>query len=147
MGDAWLTKWLSYVALITGDDDTGKVLEERAKYLIKPDRSNETAEEKQKRIDTELESIGKWSAVGQEESAVATANQKNKNKKQVKTGPANGVTKTKNKAASSKKASSASKSEKAKVRNDSIADQSATTNGERALEEDTGKGKGKAKVE
>ncbi|CAD0095983.1 unnamed protein product [Aureobasidium mustum] len=67
VNDEWLTKWLGYVAHITGDEDTSKILtEEDAKELIKPDRSDETQQDRQKRISNELDMVAGWNIVEQQ---------------------------------------------------------------------------------
>lgn len=53
----WLDQWLCYVATITGDDDTVKVLQKEAEYLIKPDRSHETQDDFQRRVSKELDIV------------------------------------------------------------------------------------------
>ncbi|KAG9858577.1 hypothetical protein KCU98_g548, partial [Aureobasidium melanogenum] len=74
VNDEWLTKWLGYVAHITGDEDTSKILtEEDAKELIKPDRSDETQEDRQKRISNELDMVAGWNVVEQQQEAVQSS--------------------------------------------------------------------------
>ncbi|KAG9667304.1 hypothetical protein KCU99_g9908, partial [Aureobasidium melanogenum] len=74
VNDAWLTKWLGYVAHITGDEDTSKILtEEDAKELIKPDRSDETQQDRQKRISNELDMVAGWNVVEQQQEAVQSS--------------------------------------------------------------------------
>ncbi|KAG9959643.1 hypothetical protein KCU61_g7244, partial [Aureobasidium melanogenum] len=74
VNDEWLTKWLGYVAHITGDEDTSKILtEEDAKELIKPDRSDETQQDRQKRISNELDMVAGWNVVEQQQEAVQSS--------------------------------------------------------------------------
>jgi hypothetical protein len=64
VNDEWLTQWLGYVAHITGDEETSKLLaEEDIKELIKPDRSSETNQERQKRISDEMDMVAAWNVV------------------------------------------------------------------------------------
>ncbi|KAK5999389.1 hypothetical protein QM012_005514 [Aureobasidium pullulans] len=74
VNDEWLTKWLGYVAHITGDEDTSKILtEEDAKELIKPDRSEETQQDRQKRISNELDMVAGWNVVEQQKEAAQSS--------------------------------------------------------------------------
>ncbi|KAI5199435.1 hypothetical protein E4T39_06251 [Aureobasidium subglaciale] len=72
--DKWLTQWLGYVAHITGDEDTSKLLtEEDATHLVKPDRSQETSQERQRRIGGELDTIAKWDVVEPHQEATQSS--------------------------------------------------------------------------
>ncbi|KAH0339552.1 hypothetical protein KCU81_g7172, partial [Aureobasidium melanogenum] len=74
VNDEWLTKWLGYVAHITGDEDTSRILtEEDAKELIKPDRSDETQQDRQKRISNELDMVAGWNVVEQQQEAAQSS--------------------------------------------------------------------------
>lgn len=74
VNDKWLTKWLGYVAHITGDDDTSRILtEEDAKELIKPDRSEETDQDRHKRISTELDVVAGWDSAVIPEEAIQSS--------------------------------------------------------------------------
>jgi hypothetical protein len=64
VNDEWLTQWLGYVAHITGDEETSKILaEEDIEELIKPDRSEESRQERQKRISNEMDMVAAWNVV------------------------------------------------------------------------------------
>ncbi|KAI4724919.1 hypothetical protein E4T49_07340 [Aureobasidium sp. EXF-10728] len=74
VNDAWLTKWLGYVAHITGDEDTSKILtEEDATELIRPDRSEETSQERQKRISNEMDMVAGWHVIETQPEAVQSS--------------------------------------------------------------------------
>lgn len=75
VNDEWLTQWLGYVAHITGDEETSKILaEEDVKELIKPDRSDESDQDRQKRISNELDMVAGWNAVEpQQEEAIQSS--------------------------------------------------------------------------
>ncbi|THW88944.1 hypothetical protein D6C97_08291 [Aureobasidium pullulans] len=74
VNDKWLTKWLGYVAHITGDDDTSRILtEEDAKELIKPDRSEESDQDRHKRISTELDVVAGWDSAVIPEEAIQSS--------------------------------------------------------------------------
>ncbi|KAH0366007.1 hypothetical protein KCU65_g5668, partial [Aureobasidium melanogenum] len=74
VNDEWLTKWLGYVAHITGDEDTSKILtEEDAKELIKPDRSDETQQDRHKRISNEMDMVAGWDVVEQQQEAAQSS--------------------------------------------------------------------------
>ncbi|KAI5200385.1 hypothetical protein AUEXF2481DRAFT_43966 [Aureobasidium subglaciale EXF-2481] len=74
VNDKWLTKWLGYVAHITGDEDTSKILtEEDATHLVKPDRSQETSQDRQKRISGELDTIATWDVMAPQQEATQSS--------------------------------------------------------------------------
>ncbi|KAI5242524.1 hypothetical protein E4T43_04724 [Aureobasidium subglaciale] len=74
VNDKWLTKWLGYVAHITGDEDTSKILtEEDATHLVKPDRSRETSQDRQKRISGELDTIATWGVMAPQQEAAQSS--------------------------------------------------------------------------
>ena len=74
VNDEWLTQWLGYVAHITGDEETSKILaEEDVKELIKPDRSDESDQDRQKRISNELDMVAGWNVVGPQEEAIQSS--------------------------------------------------------------------------
>jgi hypothetical protein len=64
VNDEWLTQWLGYVAHITGDEETSKILaEEDINELIKPDRSEESPQDRQKRISNEMDMVAGWNTI------------------------------------------------------------------------------------
>jgi hypothetical protein len=64
VNDEWLTQWLGYVAHITGDEETSKILaEEDINELIKPDRSEESPQDRQKRISNEMDMVAGWNNI------------------------------------------------------------------------------------
>ncbi|KAI4858274.1 hypothetical protein E4T45_00217, partial [Aureobasidium sp. EXF-8846] len=64
VNDEWLTQWLGYVAHITGDEETSKLLaEEDINELIKPDRSEESPQDRQKRISNEMDMVAGWKTI------------------------------------------------------------------------------------
>jgi hypothetical protein len=74
VNDEWLTQWLGYVAHITGDEETSKLLaEEDIKELIKPDRSSETNQERQKRISNEMDIVAAWNVVEPQQEAIQSS--------------------------------------------------------------------------
>ena len=74
VNDEWLTQWLGYVAHITGDEETSKILaEEDVKELIKPDRSEESDQDRQKRISNEMDMVAGWNVVEPQQEAVQSS--------------------------------------------------------------------------
>jgi hypothetical protein len=72
VNDEWLTQWLGYVAHITGDEETSKLLaEEDINELIKPDRSEETTKDRQKRISNEMDMVAGWNTIDPREQQEA----------------------------------------------------------------------------
>jgi hypothetical protein len=64
VNDEWLTQWLGYVAHITGDEETSEILaEEDINELIKPDRSEESPQDRQKRISNEMDMVAGWNNI------------------------------------------------------------------------------------
>lgn len=74
VNDEWLTQWLGYVAHITGDEETSKLLaEEDVKELIKPDRSAESQKNRQKRISNELNMVAGWDTIEPQQEAIQSS--------------------------------------------------------------------------
>jgi hypothetical protein len=74
VNDEWLTQWLGYVAHITGDEETSKLLaEEDVKELIKPDRSEESQQDRQKRISNELDMVAGWNTIEPQQEAIQSS--------------------------------------------------------------------------
>jgi hypothetical protein len=72
VNDEWLTQWLGYVAHITGDEETSKLLaEEDINELIKPDRSEESPQDRQKRISNEMDMVAGWNTIGSQQQQEA----------------------------------------------------------------------------